>query len=570
MADPISVFQLIGAASGLALQCGKVINDLHTLSERYRYAELTISSMSSVLETVQWSWRRIDQILEQWTQVETAWEDDAIDVFQQLDRSLRGGTVVISALAGDLSSWTSNPVPIRFGLTRKAKVIWHESLLKDHQDRLRDQVNSMNLLMSVMQMPNAVVRRKALDIGQEVFQKSDQSAYSIIPSRYSRSLRDSILSSDSQTSLVYQELSIDSDLFTAGVYKRNYRNALFRRLLPKGKYSSNIPCSPTVLSALERQEALTDISQSRSLSITPAVYESEGPPLIPKRIHVTSSNPSFFITAYAEEHITTEERQMLRLPFMATEFISFRDLVAQRRQDDAELIECLAKTTSSDRTVFIRPKWAFTSHSIFGIRGPWLKPDLVRILVSESDDDCYIDLLQILDDYRLLSRVLSEGYDFSIYWLGYCLITACIKDKDWLARLILRRKFSLDPVRQEIQKHYRYSSPVLLALEHWNPYVLRVLIKDERLRIDCLHHSLKRRLLLTALIHEDGQMLADVAEVILEDMCRQVLGSKPVNLGIRNGVKRAFITAVTDAGVDMDLEKELEMVAHLIMRESIM
>ena len=68
-------------------------------------------------------------------------------------------------------------------------------------------------------------------ITRKQFQKSDESAYSIVPSRMSSRLSISTrhsLSSDSHLS--YHRLSFDDDLFTAKVYKRSYRTPLIKRL----------------------------------------------------------------------------------------------------------------------------------------------------------------------------------------------------------------------------------------------------------------------------------------------------------------------------------------------------
>ena len=69
--------------------------------------------------------------------------------------------------------------------------------------------------------------------------KSDESAFSIVPSRLSSRL--SISTSQSSrsnsisdyVSMIYQRLSFEDDLFTARVYKRNYRNTRLQRLRRK-------------------------------------------------------------------------------------------------------------------------------------------------------------------------------------------------------------------------------------------------------------------------------------------------------------------------------------------------
>ena len=73
-----------------------------------------------------------------------------------------------------------------------------------------------------------------LQQSQKKFIKSDESAFSIVPSRMSSRFsvstiqtgdRDSVRSS---SSLVYRQFSFENDLFTARVYKRNYRNPKYQ------------------------------------------------------------------------------------------------------------------------------------------------------------------------------------------------------------------------------------------------------------------------------------------------------------------------------------------------------
>ena len=68
-----------------------------------------------------------------------------------------------------------------------------------------------------------------------MLRKSDESAYTIVPSHMSSRLS-SIYSDPSRTSigsaeLVYRQLTVDNDLFTARVYKRNYRHPAINFLM---------------------------------------------------------------------------------------------------------------------------------------------------------------------------------------------------------------------------------------------------------------------------------------------------------------------------------------------------
>ena len=78
--------------------------------------------------------------------------------------------------------------------------------------------------------PNIEDSAELLQQSQKQFIKSDESAFSIVPSRMSsRVSLSTIQTSDqdsvrSSTSLVYRHFSFENDLFTARVYKRNYRS----------------------------------------------------------------------------------------------------------------------------------------------------------------------------------------------------------------------------------------------------------------------------------------------------------------------------------------------------------
>lgn len=158
MADPISIFSVIGGSAALVLQFAKAVNDLHTLSDRYKRAEFMIESMMSHLSTIQWAWRQIGTILEEWTRDEVVWRDDSTELFMQINWSLKGGSLIIAALEKDLEPFLkrlrdpSSDLQRNSKFRRRAKIVWNDQTFRDHQERIRDQVNSMNLLINIMQM----------------------------------------------------------------------------------------------------------------------------------------------------------------------------------------------------------------------------------------------------------------------------------------------------------------------------------------------------------------------------------------------------------------------------------
>ena len=147
MADPVTVFSIITGSAGLVLQCGKIFKDLHQLVEQYKSAQLTILSMTGYLETVQWAWRRISSVVDHWTA-----EDIDQDFLDQIYRRLQCGKFVMSALEYDLQNFQSSSTTDSFSFRKRTKFVWNEGVLKDHRERLRDQVEAMNLFNSAIQM----------------------------------------------------------------------------------------------------------------------------------------------------------------------------------------------------------------------------------------------------------------------------------------------------------------------------------------------------------------------------------------------------------------------------------
>lgn len=102
--------------------------------------------------------------------------------------------------------------------------------------------------------PTPQATTNLLQQSEKQFMKSDESAFSIVPSGLSSRLsvstdqtgdRDSIRSS---ASMAYRWLSFEDDLFTARVYKRNYRVHDF------GGYGSRTPTLTMRLSLLKKRD----------------------------------------------------------------------------------------------------------------------------------------------------------------------------------------------------------------------------------------------------------------------------------------------------------------------------
>lgn len=100
-----------------------------------------------------------------------------------------------------------------------------------------DEEISCQMLISCSPSPQA--KTILLEQSEKQFMKSDESAFSIVPSRLSSRITLSTGrtgghdSNSSYESIEYRRLSFEDDLFTARVYKRNYRSSRFQQLWKK-------------------------------------------------------------------------------------------------------------------------------------------------------------------------------------------------------------------------------------------------------------------------------------------------------------------------------------------------
>ena len=284
MADPVSILAIVDGSVGLALKCAGVIKSLHDIAGKHKKAAVTIMSMVTEIDAIELAWNWVEKWAKDYS------KDITVDValLQRLDRSLDSGTRVISALQKDLSQYNNRDPRLSFG--QRSKAVWNETALKDHQHRVRGQAGAMVLLLQVLQLPTQEARRKLLQESSHALQDSDESAYSIVPSRRSLSIHSFVSQmSVKTTDLTYQRLSFEEDLFAARVYKRRYGNpvihSVFRNNVQSASERREIehPTSlvtrrsttmPNDLKGLSPESSLQSQAPSRNKLATSKPYET--------------------------------------------------------------------------------------------------------------------------------------------------------------------------------------------------------------------------------------------------------------------------------------------------------
>ncbi|KAL8924232.1 MAG: hypothetical protein Q9208_004196 [Pyrenodesmia sp. 3 TL-2023] len=449
MADPISIFSVIGGSAALVLQFAKAVNDLHTLSDRYKRAEFMIESMTSNLTTIQWAWRQIGTMLEEWTRDEVVWQGDSTELFIQINRSLKGGSLVIAALEEDLEPFLEqlrdpSTHPQRsLEFRRRAKIVWNDQTFRDHQERIRDQVNSMNLLINILQMPQAVSRKQALDVGVGVFRKSDESAFSIVPSRTSTRPRDteSLLSFESKTSLVYRELTIDSDLFTARVYKRNYRNPLISDLLKTAK-------------------VLPDRTRNNA-----------------SRLSVYSGGQTEYQASILLPSTTDPGYDLLN---KSVHFPSYLGNIGNWRAAHHSDLRV--------NNIHIASMWLVGEVRSVKIQGPRLPAEWFDATCTPATEPLNSNFFNLQSEIRkseshMFEWILRESLEIPQLWLGHFLMTACLYGSREIVSLLMqgqgRRKATL--LQQDsLRSFYIHENPIDLAFHHGRMDIVETILEYPR------------------------------------------------------------------------------------------
>ena len=227
MAEAALAVGLTDGAAGLVIKCAQVIKTLHDVRGKYKTAELAFKMLIAQIETIKLAWTKI-QIWSASYQCSNESTSDQLEILQELDRKLDCGCMVILALANYLDQVKAMNSTRHLSFRQRTKFIWNEATIEGHRSRIRDQVNTMTLLLQIISLPTPTQRNHLMLRVSQQLSKSDESAFSIVPSSWSLTSRHGLPSSASTVDLEYIPFDFEDDLFTARVYKRNYHRAKHR------------------------------------------------------------------------------------------------------------------------------------------------------------------------------------------------------------------------------------------------------------------------------------------------------------------------------------------------------
>ena len=140
--DPVPIIGLVEGSISLAVQCGSVTKNLNNIAGQYKHAKLDLKTMVQNLDIMQIAWRRIAV----WSENHMVTDNDSL--MDRLERFLETGFLVLDALEEDLRSYDASKMTFR----QRSRLVWNEGTLQAHQTRIRDQAQSMSLLLQAIQL----------------------------------------------------------------------------------------------------------------------------------------------------------------------------------------------------------------------------------------------------------------------------------------------------------------------------------------------------------------------------------------------------------------------------------
>ncbi|KAL8716517.1 MAG: hypothetical protein Q9225_006165 [Loekoesia sp. 1 TL-2023] len=172
-----------------------------------------IVSIAQELATTECAWKFVQNMLEQ----RKCQNDMNREILLQLNQTMLYGRQVLSFLNDELSMTAKE-----HGFRQRTRIVWNERRLRNHENRIRGQIMSMSLLISLLRLPASWQQSKPVHDENPVTRPSRIRASTSLPSQPLASVREldgrNIIDGQNCHELgvdgtTYPELGVDSDAY---------------------------------------------------------------------------------------------------------------------------------------------------------------------------------------------------------------------------------------------------------------------------------------------------------------------------------------------------------------------
>lgn len=148
--DPVSAFGLFTGAVQVLQAIASTVSGLRQLTGKLREADLTIQSLIQELHCI----RTALTSLKEWLHIHRNDRDDrkSAELDHDLAVAMEGCRTVMDILSYEVFELVQGVEEgSGFGFTTRMKVAWNDESMKGHQEKLRAQVQALQLLLQVCQ-----------------------------------------------------------------------------------------------------------------------------------------------------------------------------------------------------------------------------------------------------------------------------------------------------------------------------------------------------------------------------------------------------------------------------------
>lgn len=149
--DPVTIVGLAASALQIAQFIGSTIQGLHTLKGKFENADKIIVLLIHQLTTI----KSAVIIIDDWAQWNSEGSPKVSEFMLGLGIALDGCQTVIDVLSTEVKDLMTvleaAPGTATMGIRARAKVVWNDATMKDHQNMLSAQVQALALLLQARQ-----------------------------------------------------------------------------------------------------------------------------------------------------------------------------------------------------------------------------------------------------------------------------------------------------------------------------------------------------------------------------------------------------------------------------------
>lgn len=404
-----------------------------------------------------------------------------------------------------------------------------------------------------------------LDQGAALLRKSDESAYSIVPSRKSWSIKDrSSQESFESAELTYRQLNMDDDLFTSRVYKRNYRNPRMvfetAERLPIDQNSGTFPAGKELTHSDRRRPAVpmtTATEKCVDSQIMPAKEYYATKPSLEDFVSVSGTISRHGFTQNSESHenpllMDDDTGSFFSLEETSSEIVSIDNqrAEAEKALPHTPITNVLWKVEPIEYPYVLGPS---AVGEAFTLEGPAISHDLCH-RGNRTDSPSIRQSVSCCNPRSLKMLLIRIGSRFA-RWRKHYFLEACLQRRTPLVHLLLGISEGVGFTSYKPATEGRYAG-FIKAFMTWGIKSHTNIIEQH-----CLLHS-------AVMCNHEGVvefLIAEGAQVNHHD----IKGSDPIHLACVNGNLNC-VRLLVEAGARIDRvdQKGYQPIHYLGAREA--